>query len=229
MKLRGEEIQRKILHGFTGIIYPAGIFFLPHLANHYPVLPSSIPGWAYPTIVLAIVQVFFFVMEYLRFRVPAVQKMVLASIGGMMRQEEKVRMTGATYINASALICSVLFRNYPHISVMVLSSFIWGDAIAALIGQSMGKTKIGSKSLEGSLSCFALCMGLFVVGFPAVPGLLEPWSGKIPFFVALVGSLSITVLELFPIRLSSKYVLNDNLTVPIVTGILLIGMHALIG
>jgi dolichol kinase len=39
--------------------------------------------------------------------------------------------------------------------------------------------------------------------------------------MAVLASLCITVMELFPITFAKKYVVNDNLTVPVITGIIM--------
>jgi dolichol kinase len=136
-------------------------------------------------------------------------------------------MTGATYICASSLICAVVFRNQPHIAAIVLGAFIWGDAIAALVGQSIGKIKIGKKSMEGSIACFALCMAMFLLLFPAAPGLLDAWGKTVPLPLAIIASFCITIMELFPLRLGS-FTINDNLTVPVVTGAVMMALFPLL-
>jgi dolichol kinase len=110
---------------------------------------------------------------------------------------------------------------------MVLSTFIWGDAVAALVGQSMGKIRIGSKSLEGSIACLVLCLVFFLGIFPHLPFLLDKWNGKIPLSLAIIASLCITVMELFTIKIRG-FEVNDNLSVPVITGIVMIFLYPLL-
>jgi dolichol kinase len=102
--------------------------------------------------------------------------------------------------------------------------FILGDAIAAIVGMSIGRIKIGKKSLEGSLSCFTLCIILMYTAFPFFPGVLDQWGGKIPLLVAIGTSLTITVFELIPLRVSRNLIINDNLAVPVIAGFTMIGL-----
>lgn len=219
MALTKEEINRKLLHILSGSLIPVAILYLPKI--------SGVPAWA-PMAILGALTAAFALSEFIRLNVPAVQKLYFGLLGSMLRTDEKKKVTGATWIFASAFICTVVFNGSPHISFMVIALFILGDAVAALVGLSMGRVKIGKKSLEGSLACFVLCMVLFEAVFPFVPGLLAPWNGVVPPAVALTGALSITVLELFPLRLSRTLTLNDNLYVPVLAGCVISAVAAVV-
>jgi dolichol kinase len=212
--LRKEEINRKLLH-LMALLMPAGIFYLPYLfsMNYYV-----------SVIILAVLLVGSVIVEHLRFRNPAVQKVFYTVAGSMLREEESKSTTGSTYVIGAALLCALLFKNYPHIAFMVLFMFILGDAIAAIVGMSVGRIKIGKKSLEGSLACFALCMVLLYGLFPFFPGILDQWGGKIPLLVAVGTSLAITLFELIPLKLSKNIVINDNLAVPVIAGFTMLGL-----
>jgi dolichol kinase len=229
MSLRKEEVYRKVLHVFTGIIVPGLILYIPRYAPSC----SWAPGWLTPRLyspaLAALAAVVFTGVELLRFKVASVQAIFYRINGKAMRPEEAKKMTGATYIVYSALLCSIVFVNHPSISFMALCAFIWGDAAAALVGQTMGRTRIGKKSLEGSLACFVLCMALFTGGYRLVPHLLDEWGGRVPLFLALAGSLCITILELFPVRITKNVSINDNLTVPVITGIVLQLLYPVVG
>jgi len=212
MPLTREEINRKLLHVLSGCSIPMGILYIPLI----PGAPERLP-----MILLGVLLVLSIVVEYVRFYVPAVQKLFYSFAGSMLRTEEKKKLTGSTYIFASSFLCTLLFAKQPFISFMVLNVFILGDAVAAIVGLSIGRIKIGKKSLEGSIGCFILCLLLFFFIYPYVPLLLDEWHGQIPFALVIIASLCITVFELFPIKLSQNLILNDNLTVPIITGLVM--------
>jgi dolichol kinase len=218
MGLRKEEITRKLLHLFA-LLMPIGIFYLPRWS-----IPEYVPAG-----VLAFLLSGSMIVETLRFKVPAVQKIFFKFFGSMLREEESKRTTGSTYVIGAALLCAILFRESPHISFMVLSLFILGDAIAAIVGLSMGRIKIGKKSLEGSLSCFLLCIILFYAVFPIVPGLLDIWNGKLPFVLVLTTSFAITIFELIPLRITKNFTINDNLAVPVIAGYIMLGLSKVLG
>jgi diacylglycerol kinase (CTP) len=224
--LKKEEISRKVLHFIFGTLIPLGILYIPWYAQKQGW--DLVPPWTLPPTILGIFLAAFVVMETLRFKIPAIQKIIQTIGGGFLRKEEAKKITGATYINASALICSAIFRESPQVSFMVISTFIWGDAVAALVGQSIGRTKIGSKSLEGSLSCLALCLVFYLAVFPHVPLLLDKWSRTIPLAITVTASLCVTLLELVPIKIAGNVTINDNLIVPVITGIVMVWLYPLV-
>jgi len=207
MPVTKQELNRKLLHLFA-LLMPAGIFYIPAL--------TGASNWL-PAIILFFLLAGSIVMETLRFRFPAIQKLFFVCFKSMLREEEDNVTTGSTYIIGAAFICSILFREDPHISFMVLTLFILGDAAAALAGQSMGRIKIGKKSLEGSLACFITCLTLFFL-FPLCPLLLEVWNGSVPLPLIFITSFSITFFELVPIKIPPHMTINDNLIVPVIAG-----------
>jgi len=134
-------------------------------------------------------------MEILRFKVLQSRSWFI----GWMQFFEAGRdekTTGATYINASALICSIIFKNHPQIAFMVISTFVWGDAVAALVGQSVAARNREQVS-EGSLACLALWPYFLLCGVPACAAssdkCQEHYAGDNDN-----ASLCVTVLELVP-------------------------------
>ncbi len=213
MVLTKEEINRKLLHIFSGTLIPAGIFYIPLLEDY-----SSLT----PVVVLLFLTLGSFFLEFLRFHNATVQ-MLFGRLGsGVLRSSEKKEMTGATYIFASAFICSVIFYQDPQISFIALSLFILGDAVAAIVGIRFGRIKIGKKSLEGSAACFLLGLFLFFFVYPHLPLLLDRWNGTVPVPLILIASFANTFFELFPIRLGKNLTINDNLSVPLITGMVML-------
>ena len=73
-----------------------------------------------------------------------------------------------------------------------------------------------------------LCLGFYFLIFPHVPLLLDAWNGSIPPAIAIIGALCVTVLELIPMRLTKKLTINDNLIVPVVTGLVILWVYPLV-
>jgi dolichol kinase len=222
MNLTKEEITRKVLHLFSGLLIPGSILLIPVLAKDYMPAVSGVKPWMYASVALGLLSVLMAGIEIIRMKSDLVQGLFKKAFGSMMRKEESTRLTGATYMIIAGFICSVVFRSRPDISFMTLSSFIWGDAVAALVGIEFGRTRIGSKSLEGSAACFITCILMYFVLFPFVPMVCDKWGGFAPLTIILAGSLCTTILELFPIHIGKRLILNDNLTVPVLTGIVML-------
>ena len=94
-----------------------------------------------------------------------------------------------------------------------------GDAAAAVVGKAFGRMKIGGKTGEGALGCFLLCMALACWVFPSLPDFLAKWGTPFTVLQMLVIATSVSLLELFPIRIG-RVVLNDNLYVPALDSLL---------
>jgi dolichol kinase len=216
MVLSKEEINRKLLHVFSGTLIPAGIFYIPMIDGY-----SSFT----PVIALGVLTLGSILLEYLRFNNSTVQKLFTDIGSGVLRKSEKNSFTGSTYIFLSAFLCSIIFFNHPHIAFIALSLFILGDAIAAIVGISMGRIKIGKKSLEGSAACFILGLLLFFFIYPQVPMLLDRWHGSVPLPLICIASFSNTIFELFPVGFGKKLRINDNLSVPLITGLILLVLY----
>ncbi|MBN1382621.1 MAG: hypothetical protein JXA41_13195 [Deltaproteobacteria bacterium] len=217
MTLTKEELFRKLLHLFA-LLMPVGIFYLPKW---------TMPLCAMP-VILALILAGCMTVEYCRSNLPDVQNIFVNLFGSMLRKEESTMITGATWIVSSAFLCSLLFINHPHLSFIALTLFILGDAAAALVGITIGKTKIGKKSLEGSSACFILCLLLFYFVFPYVPGLLDIWGGKAPTVIIWTTSFVVTFFELIPLKITTDLTINDNLAVPIIAGSVMLGLEQLI-
>lgn len=144
------------------------------------------------------------VMEAVRLRSPALNQRLVAAFGGIHRPEEVNRPSGILW---TLLGCFLTVLLVPHRDVVlaVLLYLALGDGAAALVGRSWGHLRIGAKSLEGSLACFLVCWGVGTL-------CLEPAFGTVE---VVLGALTATLVEALPLPL------NDNLWLPLVSGLAL--------
>ena len=209
--LTKEEINRKLLH-VLAVLVPAGIFYGPGYFE-------SDRFWAF--LVVLFLMVFACLIEFARMKYDSFGNWFSGLFGAMMRKEEAFQLTGATYLILGAVLCS-LFSAYSEpaaaCSFLGLTLFVIGDAAAALVGKGMGRVKVGGKTLEGSLGCFLACMLLCLFLFPVFPDFIEVWGGELIFSQVALLALTVSLLELFPIKLFG-WVINDNVYVPAVTSI----------
>ncbi len=122
---------------------------------------------------------------------------VLSSM--IRKHEQDGDLTGASYILLTASVSIALFSK--PVAIAAISFIIVGDAAAALIGRKFGRTKIGNKTLEGSLGCLAATF------------LVAVFTPGISLQVALLGALVATLVEAWPMGV------DDNVSVPLLSGL----------
>ena len=134
-------------------------------------------------------------MKWLSRRFSKLFFQIFASL--LRTHERKGAMTGATYYLISAFLCIFFFPK--TIAIVCIFFMILGDLAAALVGKMWGRTKLlGKKSLEGSAACFVVCAAIALVNLNPV--------------IAIIGASVATIVELMP------FPIDDNLTVPLVSG-----------
>jgi len=128
----------------------------------------------------------------------------------MIRNHEHAGdFSGATYILLSVCLTVALYSK--PIAIAALAFIIVGDVLAALIGRKFGRHRFGRKSVEGSLACL---LGTLAVAL-LVPEIAMP--------VGVFGAVVATVTE----AASSK--IDDNISVPIISGLAMTLLGKIIG
>jgi dolichol kinase len=186
-----DEIKRKGFH-LLSLTYIFGYWYLPK-------------NFVVSGLIVAVVIVILF--EYGRFKVPAFNDFFKNNFKGFYRSEEANKISGLLWTLLGALLAILMFSN----KYMVFASFLYlsfGDAVAALVGKTFGKHKtFAGKSLEGSLSCFAVCFisGLFLFNWQfAMTGaviamIIEavPWKLNDNFWIQIMNAGTLTLLSTF--------------------------------
>jgi glycerol-3-phosphate acyltransferase PlsY len=140
--------------------------------------------------------------DIVRLKVPAINRFIFSRFGSFIRSNEEHKLTGtAPYILG---IASSLFLYPSEIATAAVCFLAFGDVAATTIGERYGKTKIGDKSLEGTLA--------FVVAAVSAGLLLSLAGITVPNGVILAGAIVAAGAELLPLPV------NDNLVIPLVSG-----------
>jgi dolichol kinase len=129
------------------------------------------------------------------------------AVGFMVRTTEWTRVSGATYVLLGQLLSVWLFPK--PIAIAVLFIQVISDTAASLIGLRYGRRRFLGKSVAGS--------GAFVLTALAILLITRPASTEISLLTAAIA----TVIEALPTLRLGRYELNDNLTVPLLTGVAL--------
>ncbi len=173
---------RRVFHLLAGSSVPTLAFFAPR-AVVLPLL-AGIAG----ALVLA---------EALRLRQPSLNGLALRRLRLLLKPRESRPPTGSTYLAASFCITYAAFSAPVAILAMYYTSV--GDPAASFVGERLGRTRIGRKTLEGAVGGIAAALSIasIMVGV----GLeIRPW-------IAIVGAVTAMLAELMP--------LEDNLAMPL--------------
>jgi len=183
--MRG-ELPRRLFHvfgslaiGVAGLVIPDRLFL--------PLLISAVVG--------------FVGLDAARFFSPRVNRWFLRVFHVMMRDREKARITGASYVALGAVLAFFLYDNV--VAAMAVCFLAVGDPVSGVIGGKWGGLLTRKKSLASSAGCLAVCLAVAAV-FACGLG--------VPIGVAGIGAFFAAVIESLPLPV------DDNLTIPVVSG-----------
>jgi len=141
-------------------------------------------------------------LDLMRLKMPAVNRFVLTKFPSFIRTSEEHKLTGtASYVLGIGL---TLYLYRTDIATLAICFLAFGDVAATTIGERYGQTKIGDKSLEGSIA--------FVVAAVSTGFLLSLAGISVMYGLILAGAIIAAGVELLPLPV------NDNLLIPLVSG-----------
>ena len=181
------KLWRRLWHLTGGSFFPVLAFFVPKEAL---------------LITLGVMAGIFVSLELARLNIPSVNEWMTSHLGVILKEEERHRPTGTTWLLLSSFAVFLLFEKYIAITSLFFLSI--GDLMATVIGEEYGQQVLFSnKTLEGSIACLVSCL---LIGI-----LITRISPTITVAVAMVGAVSATIAELLPIPI------DDNLTIPLIS------------
>ncbi len=125
------------------------------------------------------------------------------------KDKEQVRISSMTLFLLGCFLSFLLFERTIAFCVMVF--LIFGDLSAKMLGLAYGKHKLFNKTLEGSLAHLLACLVL---------GYILHLFVYMPSSLIFIGAFVATIVEVLPFNI------DDNLSVPVITGaILTIGLQ----
>ena len=141
-------------------------------------------------------------LDLMRLKMPAVNRFVLTKFPSFIRTSEEHKLTGtASYVLGIGLTLYLYRTDFATLAICFLA---FGDVAATTIGERYGKTKIGDKSLEGSIA--------FVVAAVSTGFLLSLAGISVMYGLILAGAIIAAGVELLALPV------NDNLLIPLVSG-----------
>ncbi len=143
-------------------------------------------------------------IELLRFASPGFRVGFQRWFGFMLRRTEHDGLSGATWVLLAAVLTVWIYPKRIAIAVLFMLSVC--DSLAALLGRRFGGgLRFGEKSLVGSGAFFASAL------------LITWWNLPHSPVLAIFGAAVGTLVEALPLRLGRVEV-NDNLSIPLLTG-----------
>lgn len=194
---------RKIWH-ISGVVL---IFLL------FQILPTN-----FSKFLVVLGAILFVSMDILRKNNKNVNTFFIYYFKPIMRQHEINHLAGTTYLFLGVMIL-VLFFN-PLVVSLSLLFLAFADPFASYFGLRFGRDKIyGDKTIQGFFAAFLICAGLTIL-YLIYHDLLLDRVILVAVLAGIIGALA----ELVPIAK-----LDDNLTIPIVSGLGLSGLFYLFG
>jgi len=126
----------------------------------------------------------------------------LGAAGKYLKEKEQNKPTGSVFYTVAALITVLVFRE--KVAICALLVLCISDPVSSLVGRSLGRHPLFGKSMEGTLAF--LFSSLVILTLFSTAGL------SVTLAVALIATLT---------ELCTPRFLDDNLTIPIVTGLAL--------
>ncbi|MEM7645270.1 MAG: hypothetical protein AAF203_00040 [Pseudomonadota bacterium] len=150
-------------------------------------------------------------LDFFRHRHPKVNKMVMKVLGPVLREHESRQMAGSSFTVMGVGLAYLIFP--LPVSQLAVLFLALGDPVASFFGLLVGKKKLWrGKSLEGSLAALVFC-SLAAFLFFQTMGL---WVSDDPLSrigLSTACGTTAAIAEMMPISQ-----LDDNLTLPLVSG-----------
>ena len=160
----------------------------------------------------------FLFIDFLRLRIPFVNRLAYATFGPFLRKEEMKKFSAMSYLLGGALLVIVFFPR--PVGLLAFLFLAIGDPVSSIVGILYGKDKIlGNKSMQGTLAGFIVCTFISILYFQATGIMMDRL-----ILVGLLGGLIGAFCELVPI-----WKMDDNFTIPVLSATLLYVMFLLFG
>ena len=141
-------------------------------------------------------------IDVARLLIPALNRFVFTRFRSFIRPNEEHKLTGT-----APYVLGIGFSLYAYaqpVATAAICFLAFGDVAATAIGERFGKTKIGDKSLEGTLA--------FIVAAALSGFLLSLIGVHLLTWVMILGVLVAAGVELLTLPI------NDNLLIPLAAG-----------
>ena len=182
-----KHIGRKLYHFIGGV----GLLSLYYLMGRDRALT-----------LYAVLFLIIMIFEIARFKLPSFNRFIFDKFASFIRENERHKPTGTTsYVLGVGLS---LYVYSPEVATSAICFLAFGDVAATMVGERYGRSKIGQKSLEGTVAFITAAM---------LSGMILSAIGvQLTTGVMVLGALVAAGVELLALPV------NDNLAIPLVAG-----------
>lgn len=152
-------------------------------------------------IVIGIVSLCFIGLDIFRFLHKGTNILLTEKTTAIFRKGEEKKFSTMTIFLISTFIIVLIFD--LEIAITSLIFLVFGDMFGKIFGLAYGRHKIFEKTLEGTLAYFG---SVIIFAYILYTGL------DVPLLILISGGIAAPLIELLPIGV------NDNFTVPIISG-----------
>jgi dolichol kinase len=186
------KARRRLWHLIGGSLFPILAFFVSEQTL---------------LIALSAVTFAFLIMESVRLLSSRANELFFRYFHGMLKEEERRRPTGSSYLLVASLLAFLLFDR--DVAITCLFFLAVGDPMAATFGERLGSRRaLGwgwhAWGWGGGLACFLSCLAIGMV--------LTQIGLDISPFLIVGGSAAAALITLLP------WPIDDNLIIPLFSG-----------
>ncbi len=165
--------------------------------------------------VIGIVCLCFIALDIFRFLHKRTNVLLTEKIKAIFRKGEENRFSTMTLFLMSTFLTVLFFTPIESgIAITALSFLVFGDMSAKIFGLAYGRHKIFEKTIEGTLA---------YIGTVIIIGYILNTSLDIHIIILISGGIAAPLIELLPVGV------NDNFTVPIISGAVMTAVKIFFG
>ncbi|MFW9901955.1 MAG: glycerol-3-phosphate acyltransferase [Candidatus Thorarchaeota archaeon] len=154
--------------------------------------------------IISIVFISFFGLDIFRFLNKQRNNLLMLKVKSLFRRSEAKKLSSMTLFLLAAFITIILFNK--NIAILALTFLIFGDIFSKIFGLAFGRNKLFNKTFEGTLA---------YIGSVLICGFLFFLTLHFSLIILIIGGIAAPLTELV------SYKINDNFTVPLVSGALM--------
>ncbi|MFX0136769.1 MAG: glycerol-3-phosphate acyltransferase [Candidatus Hodarchaeota archaeon] len=152
--------------------------------------------------IIGIVFICFFGLDIFRFLNRQTNELLTVKVKSLFRKSESKKLSSMTLFLLAAFITIILFDKY--IAIIALTFLIFGDIFSKIFGLAFGRNKLFNKTFEGTLA---------YIGSVLIFGFLFYTLLHFSLLILIIGGITAPLTELLSFKI------NDNFTVPLISGV----------